>query len=190
MSMQNQNFCKIHSQGKRSMKELVFTKLPYGLYLISTRLGSEMDACLCNTVVQITHIPKRIVFSLEKNENVHRLLLENKKAVISILSTRTDEAVLEYFSSEAEEKTKFRTDSNSYPYALTVDGIPYLMKHANAYICCQVISSIDLGTHTLFIAECTDGDVLHDDSSFLYYHSELFLEKKSSSQPTDVGMTQ
>lgn len=170
------------------MKELVFTKLPYGLYLVATRLGGEMDACLCNTVSQITHIPNRIVFSLEKTENVHRLLSENKKAVISILSTRTDDAVLEHFSSEAEEKPKFRTDSNDYPYALTVDGIPYLMKHANAYICCQIISSIDLGTHTLFIAECTDGDVLHDDSSYLYYHSELFLEKKSSSPSTDAGM--
>jgi len=169
------------------MKELVFTKLPYGLYLIATRLGSEMDACLCNTVSQITHLPNRIVFSLEKSENVHRLLLENKKAVISILSTRTDDAVLEYFSSEDSKKNKFRTDSNNYPYALTVDGIPYLLKHANAYICCQVISSIDLGTHTLIIAECTDGDVLHDDDSYLYHHTERILEKKSSSQSMDVG---
>lgn len=159
------------------MNELLFTRMSYGLYLIAARNGGETDGCLTNTVTQITYEPNRIVFALNKQEKVHPLLTESKKAVISVLSTRAGAGLLDHFSDAESKKAKFRTDCNEYPYALTTDGIPYLLKQANAYLCCQIISTTDMGTHTLFLAECTDGDVLNEDSSFLYHHTKAMLEK-------------
>ncbi len=158
------------------MNELLFTKMNYGLYLIATRQGGDMDGCLTNTVSQITYEPHRISFSLDKQERTHNLLMESKKAVISILSEQADDMLLQHFGkNEASAKPKFRTDCNDYPYSLTVDGIPYLQKQASAYLCCQLISTTDFGTHTLFLAECTDGDILREDAPYLFRHTKETL---------------
>ena len=160
------------------MNELVFTKLSSGLYLIATRLGGETDASITGSLSLITYSPYRICFSLEKNSHTSKLLSESKKAVISVLSTRANAALFDYFSDQKEcKKEKFRTDCNDYPYALTPDGIPYLKKQANAYLICQIISTTDLGTHTLFLGEWLDGDVLHEDSGFMFRHTQTSLQR-------------
>ncbi len=159
------------------MNDMLFTKMSYGLYLIATRQGGDMDGCLTNTLGQITYEPARISFSLNKEEKTHHLLMESKKAVVSILSDKADEALLLHFTEKSQSaKTKFRTDCNDYPYALTADGIPYLLKQACAYLCCQIISTTDFGTHTLFLAECTEGDILQEDTPYLYRHTAEILE--------------
>ena len=58
--------------------------------------------------------------------------------------------------------------------------VDYLKKQANAYFICQIISTTDLGTHTLFLGECTDGDVLHEDNGFLFRHTQASLERNAS----------
>ena len=37
-----------------------------------------------------------------------------------------------------------------------VNGLPYLTKHANAYISGNVTGMVDLGTHIMFICEVTE----------------------------------
>ena len=163
------------------MNELTFTKLSSGLYLVATRLGGETDASITGSLSLITYSPYRICFSLATESHTCELLTESKKAVISVLSTRANTALFDYFADRKDrKKEKFRTDCNDYPYALTPDGIPYLKKQANAYFICQIISTTDLGTHTLFLGECTDGDVLHEDNGFLFRHTQASLERNAS----------
>ena len=44
----------------------------------------------------------------------------------------------------------------------------YLAEETNAYISAKVISTTDLGTHTLFLADVTDAEILSDDPSVTY----------------------
>ena len=55
------------------------------------------------------------------------------------------------------------------------NGLLYLTKAANMYMSAKVTEHFDLGSHTLFIAELTDGVVLSDAESctYGYYQSDI-----------------
>ncbi|WP_455719211.1 rubredoxin-like domain-containing protein, partial [Agathobacter sp.] len=47
-------------------------------------------------------------------------------------------------------------------------GLVYLVDETNAFLSAKVSQMIDLGTHTLFIADVVDGAVLSDEESVTY----------------------
>ena len=64
---------------------------------------------------------------------------------------------------------------DGYPAEISSNGIPYITNGANSYLSGEVISHSDLGTHTMFIADVTDGEVFSDDNSvtYDYYHKHI-----------------
>jgi len=59
--------------------------------------------------------------------------------------------------------------------ARSENGLYYLTHYANAFLSCRVVESMDLGSHTLFIAEVTDGEVLSGEAActYSYYQSDI-----------------
>lgn len=52
--------------------------------------------------------------------------------------------------------------------AKAVNGLPYLTKHANAYISGNVTGMVDLGTHIMFICEVHESVKLSDIETMTY----------------------
>ena len=61
---------------------------------------------------------------------------------------------------------------------IAANGIPYITKGANAYLSCEVKQSFDLGTHTLFLAEVKDGEILSDQPSVTYTYYQANVKPK------------
>ena len=63
------------------------------------------------------------------------------------------------------------------------NGIFYITKGCNSYISGKVIDTIDVGTHTLFIADILDGEVFSTTPSatYAYYHNNI----KPKPQPSE-----
>ena len=61
------------------------------------------------------------------------------------------------------------------PVARSANGLYYLTKYTNGFISARVLQSIDLGSHTVFIAEVTEAKVLRDVPSvtYAYYHAHI-----------------
>ena len=57
----------------------------------------------------------------------------------------------------------------------TVLGDPYTPECAAAVIACDVVKSLDVGTHVIFVGELKDAEVLSSDEpmTYAYYHSVL-----------------
>ena len=55
------------------------------------------------------------------------------------------------------------------------NGISYITKGTNSYISGKVTDTIDMGTHTLFVADVTDMEILNDDvsASYEFYHKNI-----------------
>ena len=66
----------------------------------------------------------------------------------------------------------------------TENGLLYLPKFINSVISCVVTKSIDLGTHTMFIACVMEAKVLTDSPSitYAYYQSNIKPKPADSSQ--------
>ena len=53
-------------------------------------------------------------------------------------------------------------------YQRAENGIIYIAKETNAYLSAKVVSMTDLGTHTLFLAEVTEAEVISEEESVTY----------------------
>ena len=63
------------------------------------------------------------------------------------------------------------------------NGLIYLAEETNAYLSAKVVSATDLGTHTLFLADVTDGAVLSADDSVTY----SYYQKKHQDSASGIG---
>ena len=65
----------------------------------------------------------------------------------------------------------------------STNGLYYITHGANAYISAKVEQTLDLGSHTMFIAIIEDMEILNDDASatYAFYQSNI---KPSFSNPT------
>ena len=69
------------------------------------------------------------------------------------------------------------------------NGIYYLKDNANAFVSGKVVQTLDLGTHTMFIADVTDGDVLSDIPSVSYSYYQDNIKPKPEAPKAEGGKT-
>lgn len=61
-----------------------------------------------------------------------------------------------------------------------MNNVLYLPKYINAYYACHVVNTIDLGTHTMFIADIIEAQLFNDNDSvtYDYYQKSIKLKKE------------
>ena len=165
------------------MDKKAMYKLSYGLFVLTTKLGDKINGCITNTAIQVTTEPNQIAFAVNKLNLTHDMLLESKVFNISIISEVADFSVFKRFGFQSGRDVDKFADYSAYK--LTDNGIPVVTEGTNAYISGNVTSTVDLGTHTLFICAVTDMDVLSDASSATYEYYQNNIKPK----PEAVGAT-
>ena len=146
-------------------------KISYGLYVIFAREGEKDNGCICNTAAQVTSTPNRVSVTLNKSGYTHDMILRTGEFNVSVLSEDADFSVFTHYGFKSGRDT----DKIVGPMPRSENGLCYLEMSANAYLSCRVVSTVDLGTHTMFIADVTGGEVLSDTPSatYAYYHSHI-----------------
>ena len=140
--------------------------ISYGLFALSTFDGKRQNACIVNTVTQVSNNPDHLLISVNKQNYTAEVLKETKKANISILTKHTPFSLFQRFGFQSGRTTdKF---SGYFDYQLADNGINYLTKYTNSYLSLKVLDVIDLGSHYGFIVEITHSKVLNCEASLTY----------------------
>ena len=154
------------------MNNLAMFKMSYGLYVLSAHTEDKDNGCIINTAMQITDTPKQIIIAVNKQNLTHDMIMQTKMFNLSMLDQRTPFSIFENFGFQSG-----RTADKFKDIAMkrSENGIAYLTDTTNAYISAKVIATLDVGTHTLFIAEVTEAEVLSDLESvtYTYYQSHI-----------------
>ena len=153
-------------------------KLSYGLFVLFARNNDKDNACIINTAQQVTQDPLRISVTVNKDNLTHMLIYKTKKLNISVLSEDVPFDVIKKFgfvSGMNEEKIK----DGDYPRS--ENGICYLAEYSNAYISAEVIDTVDLGTHTMFICDVTEAKTLSESPSVTYDYYFKHIKPKPES---------
>lgn len=150
-------------------------KLSYGLFVLSAAENGRDNGCIINTAVQVTTDPNRITIAVNKGNLTHDIITRTGLFTVSVLDVTTPFSVIQCFG--------FRSgrDADKFAECSTVrtgNGTLHLADNANAFISARVISSTDLGTHTLFLAEVTDCEVLSDKESLTYAYYQANVKPK------------
>ena len=168
---------------KKIKKELTMNpetlfKISYGLFVITAKKGDGHNGCIINTVGQVASEPNRISFSINKQNLTRDLIDEDGNFTVSIISEDADFELFKHFGFRSGRSVdKFE---DFFDTLKTKNGTLAVTKGTNAYISGKVAYQLDLDSHTLFVADITEMEVLSSTPSatYAYYHANIKPKKK------------
>ena len=155
-------------------------KLSYGLFVLSAKENGKDNGCIINTAMQLTDTPAQIAVAVNKQNYTHDMVKNTGVFNFSVLS---QEAVFWVFQHYGFQSGRDVDKFANLPEARTENGLRYVQGCTNAVISGKVVSEVDCGTHTLFIAEVTDAKILSEEPSVTYQY--YFDHIKPKPQPTE-----
>ena len=162
--------------------------LSYGLFVVTVKNGTKHSGCITNTAIQVTTTPNRIAMAVNKTNYTHDVMMETCVFNLSIISEKADFDLFKRFgfaSGRDTDKLKGFDD-----FEMADNGVIYITKGTNAVLSAKVVNTVDLGTHTLFIADVTDGWTLNKDKSATYaYYQENIKPKPQQTTAKLEGKT-
>ncbi len=165
------------------MNKNAFRNFSYGVYVISTWDKGRATGCVANSAMQITSEPATIAVSINHNNYTNECIKDTGMFSISILSENTDPSIIGTFG--------FQSGRNVDKYenvAMELHGYFPVVKDACAYVVCRVIDTMETATHTVFLGEVTDCDVMskEDPMTYAYYH-KVVKGKSPKNAPTYIA---
>ncbi len=155
------------------MNPNAFHKISYGLFVLTSADGDKQNGCIINTLMQQTVTPALISVTVNKTNFTHELIVKSGKFNVSVIDTTAAFDMFTHFGFSSGRKTeKIKTYKN---IAYAENGIAYISANTNAYFSAEVKSVVDLGTHSLFVAEVKDCEILseNDSMTYAYYHKHV-----------------
>jgi ferric-chelate reductase [NAD(P)H] len=144
-------------------------KISYGLYVVSSIKKDKFSGQIANTVFQLSSSPILIAACLNKQNFTNECVKESKAFSISVLSKDTPlEFIRRFGFRSGRDFDKFE----GLNYKIGKTGVPILLDNTVAWMEAEVRDSMEAATHTLFVGEVVDADIVEDREvmTYDYYH--------------------
>lgn len=165
------------------MDEKAMYKLSYGLFVLTAKDEEKDNGCIINTAIQASSMPNQLSICVNKANLTHDMIVKTGKFTVSVISQDAGFDLFKRFGFQSgKDVDKFK---NFEKCKRGENSIYYITEGTNAYISVNVSKTEDLGSHTMFIGEITDMEVLSETPSVTY---DYYL-KNIKPQPENVGTT-
>lgn len=152
------------------MNTFVLRLISYGLYVVSSTDGTHPNGQIANTVMQVCADPVLVTICINKKTLTHEFIKKSRVFSVSVLPTETPMKFIGRFGfTSGRETDKFE----GIKYRIGVTGAPILLEHSLGFLEANVIKQLEVHTHTLFVGELVDADILEEGEQMTYafYHS-------------------
>ena len=140
-------------------------KIGYGMYIVGSKKGDKQNAQVANTVFQITSEPPTIAVSINKKNLTHEFIAESRIFSVSILSEETPLPFIGRFGFRSGREFDKLEGIQS---KTGTTGAPLVTENAVACLEAKVLNEVDAGTHTIFIGELVNAEILNDKAPMTY----------------------
>src|SRR2546423_10280531 len=131
----------------------VLWKMPYGLYVVGSRSGSNRNLMTLNWASQVSFEPKLVGISVEKSAFTHELTEAGRCFSLNLLPQEERAAVRKFVKPvEVDPDGK---SLNGFAFHDGRTGAP-ILDVAAAWVDCELRQSVDCGGHTFFTGEVVD----------------------------------
>ena len=154
-------------------------KLSYGLFILTAKEAEKDNGCIINTAIQAASEPNQLSICVNKANYTHDMIQRTGKFTVSVLSQKAQFELFKHFGFQSGRDTnKFEAFEQC---VRGTNGIYYITEGTNAYISVTVTKTEDLGSHTMFIGEITDMEVLSNVPSVAYAYKMKYdaIKKKA-----------
>lgn len=148
-------------------------KISYGLYVLSSEADGVYGGCVVNTLSQQTSEPERFSVTVNKLNYTHELIEKSGKFAVALLSDKAEFALIKGFGMRSGRDADKFADVR---YVTAANGCKVPAEGVLGFFEMKVESTVDFGTHTMFVASVTGSTVLDEDGrelTYAYYHSHV-----------------
>ncbi len=144
-------------------------KLSYGLYVVTSMKGARLNGQIANTVFQITSEPPTLAVSINKKNLTWEFIKESGVFAVSVLRQDTPLSFIGQFGFKSGRDIDKLKDIH---YKTGETQVPIVIENTVAYLESKVTQEVDVGTHTVFIGEIVNADIISEDEymTYAYYH--------------------
>ena len=170
----------------RAMKELKEEKKPeldpkamfkigYGLYVVTSNDGKKDNACIVNTVSQLTDTPLRVAVNINKMNYTHDIVKKSGVLNVNCLNNEAPFSVFQkYGFVSGKDVDKFAGEE----VMRSENGLVVLSNYINAFISLKVDNYVDLGTHGMFICSVTESKIINNIETMTYNYYQANVKPK------------
>ncbi len=160
-------------------------RISYGLYVVSAKKkDGEQNGFVGNTVFQITSKPPRLAIGVSRDNYTWEFIQDSKAVAISVLNQDVPPDTIKTFGYNSGRDIDKFADT---PWRPADNGAPVLTEGINATLECSISQSVELETHTIFIGEVTNAEIVSDSAPLTYdYYHKVMKGKAPKNAPTFV----
>jgi len=161
------------------MDSKIFRKVSYGLYVVGSTKDGAINGQIANTFFQISSEPATVAIGINKNNLTNEFIKASKVFSVSILPKTVPLDFIGHFGFKSgRDIDKYATVA----YKKGVTGAPIILENTIGYLEAEVINSIEVETHTVFIGKVIEAEVFNDEEpmTYAYYH----LVKRGLASPS------
>ena len=163
------------------MDKKAMYKLSYGLFVLTAKEGDKDNGCIINTAIQAASTPNQVSICVNKANYTHDMIVRTGEFTVSTISQKASFDLFKHFGFQTgREVDKFADFADCKRGS---NGLYYVTKGTNAFISVKVDQTVDLGSHTMFVGEVTDMEVLADVSSATYEYYMNNIKPKPEAAP-------
>ena len=155
--------------------------ISYGLYIVSSGDRLRGNGFISNTVFQVTAQPPRFAICCNKDNFTSDFILATGRFGVSILEINTPKEIFLTFGYKSGRQTDKLAGMN---IKYTESGLPIVMNHALSFLECEVESSIEVGTHWLFVARLLQSEIIDNSLQPITY--QYYRDVKKGQSPKNA----
>lgn len=163
------------------MKPLVLRNLSYGMYAIGVKDAKKTNACIVNSVMQISKAtpsnPPLVAVSMNKSNYSSECIEKSGIFTISVLSQETPATVIGALGFVSGRKTD---KLENVRHKVLAEGVPVIKENTCCWFLCQVKDKLEIGQQRLFVAEVIAGS---DESIGVPMTYEYYVEQLGGAAP-------
>jgi flavin reductase (DIM6/NTAB) family NADH-FMN oxidoreductase RutF len=130
-------------------------RMVYGIYVLTTAHGQEVNGMIASWVSQISHVPPLVMVAVHPSRYTHHLIQKGGSFALHILS-RSQQHLVQHFKGP-DPAAKF-ANIKWFPGKT---GCP-ILGQCLAYLECELKATYRPGNHALFIGEVVDGGTVEE----------------------------
>jgi flavin reductase (DIM6/NTAB) family NADH-FMN oxidoreductase RutF len=151
------------------MDKTALQQIAYGMYVVTSPKGDRLNGQISNTVFQVTAEPPQVAVAINKLNLTHEFIQASRVFAATVLCQETPLSFIGHFGFKSGRETN---KLEGIKYKIGQTGAPIVLDNAVSVMEVRVTKEVDVGTHTIFIGEVVDAEMVSQKVSmtYSYYH--------------------
>jgi flavin reductase (DIM6/NTAB) family NADH-FMN oxidoreductase RutF len=146
------------AQAKKSLLQ----KVPYGLYICTSKDGDDTSSMLCNWVAQASFEPPMVTLSAQNDSHSYAVISKTKAFCLNLLPQGARDTASHFAQHHDQVGDKFEDREYDLSEELGLPVIP----EAVGYLEMRVVGTLEGGDHNVILGEVVGAQVLNDGDLF------------------------